>query len=110
PHPGRRSGRMNFFASATLGTLRFARSQLKDLPVRSATFPRSRASVTIAENSKFAPGLVLLPLQASSHCRWLTPPPRCPCPPPLRGSSVEPPWESESRRGLLPLNPQRIVP
>ena len=71
PEPGRRSGRTNFCAASELVTLRLARSQWSCSSERMATSPRSRVSVTRPSNSKFPPGLVLPPLQASSHSRRL---------------------------------------
>src|SRR6267143_194781 len=67
--PLRRSGDTNFCAASELGTLRFERSQLSFCPMRDATLPRSKVSVTSPENSKLPPGFTLLPLQASSHSR-----------------------------------------
>src|SRR5579859_1080068 len=69
-HPLRRSGRTYFCAASAL-TFMFARSQLNFCPQRVATFPSSKVSVTIPENSKFPPGFTLLPLHASSHSRSL---------------------------------------
>src|SRR5882724_8064447 len=71
-----------------------------------ATLPRSKVSVTIPENSKFPPGLVLLPLQASSHSRSL---------PGERGSVFGGGtnvfiFDSGINLGVPPLNEQRILP
>src|SRR5947209_8136647 len=70
-HPLRRSGRMYFCPKSELFAFRLVRSQLSFCPVRTATFPRSRVSVTKPSNSKFPPGFTLLPLHASSHSRSL---------------------------------------
>src|SRR5262249_48159795 len=70
-HPARRFGRMYCSAAAALTAFKLAASQTKRWPVRSATLPSRRASVTTPENAKFAPGLVLPPRQASSHSRSL---------------------------------------
>src|SRR6202035_1320388 len=69
-HPLRRSGRTYFCATSEF-TLRFERSQVSFCPIRAATFPRTRVSVTIPSNSKCPPGFTLPPLQASSHSRSL---------------------------------------
>src|SRR5215510_8702716 len=104
--PERYSGRMYCWAEAMLTVLRLGRSHTNRWPVRSATLPSSNASVTLPENSKFAPGLVLPPLQASSHSRSL---------PGERGNvfggCLKPfIFASGINLGLLPLNPHRIVP
>src|SRR5438046_2519793 len=67
----RSSGRISFWAASEFVTFRFARSQDSFCPARTARLPRRSVSVTFAENSKFPPGLTLLPLQASSHSRSL---------------------------------------
>src|SRR5207302_9069403 len=87
-------------------TLRFARSQCSCSPVQLATFPSSKVSVTRPSNSKYPPGLVLPPLQASSHSRSL---------PGERGSVFGGGtklriFSSGISRGFSPLNPQKILP
>src|SRR3954449_1573804 len=104
-HPLRRSGCTNFWPAEEL-TFRFARSQCRRSPVQLATFPSSKVSVTRPSNSKFPPGLVLPPLQASSHSRSL---------PGERGSVFGGGtklriFSSGISRGFSPLNPQKILP
>src|SRR2546429_9960909 len=68
-HPWRHSGRTYGWAEVGLTIFKLAPSQVSFSPVRCARHPSRRVSVTTPENSKFAPGFVLLPLQASSHSR-----------------------------------------
>ena len=69
-HPLRRSGRTYFCATSEF-TLKLERSQVSFCPMRDATFPSSKVSVTSPSNSKFPPGFTFPPLHASSHSRSL---------------------------------------
>src|SRR5207247_9590623 len=87
-------------------TIRLNQSESCLPPSMLANLPRIKVSVTIPENSKFPPGLVLLPLQASSHSRSL---------PGERGSVFGGGTnvfilDSGISLGLPPWNEQRILP
>src|SRR5215469_12799228 len=104
--PARRSGLTSFCAASELVTFRFAPSQSRGCPVQAAMFPSSSVSVTLLSNSKFPPGLVFPPLQASSHSRSL---------PGERGKVLGGCWKlailaSGISLGFAPLKPQRIFP